>query len=173
METGQFLISLLKANRSMVRKAMDGLSDAELASRPTDDTNSMLWLLWHISRVEDGIVSELNGSPLLWAQGWAEKCDVTAPEEGIGFGHKAEELAAFRVGSTDALKEYFGATEKKLAAFLETLNPEDLDRQVPAMMGEGTVDLAAPLRILINEALVHGGQMAYLRGLHKGMGWYF
>ena len=44
----------------MVRKALDGLSDEEVATRPNAECNSMAWLLWHLSRAEDGIVSSLG-----------------------------------------------------------------------------------------------------------------
>ena len=173
MEANEFLTKMLKANRSMVRKALDGLSDEEVAKRPNSECNSMAWLLWHIARVEDSLVSAMDGSGELWADGWAEKCGISAETEGMGFGHKAEDLESFSVGSVEALKEYFGRTEKKVADYLASLSPEDLDKQVPAVMGEGTVALARHVQILVNEALVHGGQIAYLRGLHKGLGWYF
>ena len=107
------------------------------------------------------------------ADGWAEKCGISAETKGMGFGHKAEDLDSFGVGSVDALKEYFGQTEKKVADYLASLTPEDLDKQVPSMMGDGTVPLANIVQVIVNEAMVHGGQIAYLRGLHKGLGWYF
>ena len=173
MDAGELLTRMLKANRSMVRKAFDGLSDEEVSKRPSADCNSMAWLLWHLCRVEDGFISSLEGSKELWEEGWAEKCGISEETEGMGYGHKSGDLETFRVGSVEALKEYFGETEKKAANYLASLTPEDLDRQVPAMMGDGTVPVAAHIQIMVNEALVHGGQIAYLRGLHKGMGWYF
>ena len=122
-----------------MRKAFDGLSDEEVSRRPGADCNSMAWLLWHLCRVEDGFISSLDGSKELWEEGWSEKCGISEETEGMGYGHKAGDLETFRVGSVDALKEYFGETEKKVAGYLASLSPEDLDRQAPAMMGEGTV----------------------------------
>ena len=173
MDASELVTKLLKGNRSMVRKAFDGLSDEEVSKRPSGDCNSMAWLLWHLCRVEDGFISALEGSEELWNQGWSEKCGISEETEGMGYGHKAGDLETFSVGSIDALKEYFGETEKRVAGYLASLSPEDLDREVPAMVGEGMVPVAAHLQILVNEALVHGGQIAYLRGMHKGMGWYF
>ena len=173
MEASELVTNLLKGNRSMVRKALDGLSYEEVSKRPNAECNSMAWLLWHLARAEDGIVSGLDGSVELWADGWAEKCGIPAETEGMGFGHKAEDLESFGVGSVDALKEYFGQTEKKVADYLASLSPEDLDKQVPSMMGDGTVPLANIVQVLVNEAMVHGGQIAYLRGLHKGLGWFY
>ena len=62
MEASELVTNLLKGNRSMVRKALDGLSDEEVATRPNSECNSMAWLLWHLCRAEDGIVSGLDGS---------------------------------------------------------------------------------------------------------------
>ena len=173
MEANELLTNLLKGNRSMVRKALDGLSDKEVATRPNSECNSMAWLLWHLSRAEDGLVSSLDGSAELWNDGWAEKCGISAETKGMGFGHKAEDLESFGVGSVDALKEYFGQTEKKVADYLASLSSEDLDKQVPSMMGDGTVPLGNIVQVIVNEAMVHGGQIAYLRGLHKGLGWFY
>ena len=66
MEANELVTNLLKGNRSMVRKALDGLSDEEVATRPNTECNSMAWLLWHLARAEDGIVSGLDGSGELW-----------------------------------------------------------------------------------------------------------
>ena len=48
MEANELVTNLLKGNRSMVRKALDGLSDEEVATRPNTECNSMAWLLWHL-----------------------------------------------------------------------------------------------------------------------------
>ena len=69
----------------------------------------------------------MDGSKELWEEGWSEKCGISEETEGMGYGHKAGDLETFRVGSVDALKEYFGETEKKLAGYLASLSPEDLD----------------------------------------------
>ena len=50
MEANELVTMMLKGNRSMVRKALDGLSDEEVAKRPNAECNSMAWLLWHLSR---------------------------------------------------------------------------------------------------------------------------
>ena len=84
MEANELLTNLLKGNRSMVRKALDGLSDEEVATRPNTECNSMAWLLWHLARAEDGIVSSLDGSGELWADGWAEKCGISCGNRGYG-----------------------------------------------------------------------------------------
>ena len=173
MEATAVLMNLMKGNRGMVEKALEGLSSEELAKRPSDDCNSIGWLVWHMARAEDGLVSAVDGSPQLWTKGWAEKCGMKSIGDASGFGHGAEELAAFQVPSDDALKGYWSAAERKTNDYFKSLSPQDLDKQVPSLASEGTTPLASYLQLIVNEVLVHGGQVAYLRGLHRGLGWYF
>jgi len=41
---------------NMMNLALQGLSDADLLKRPSDQCNPMGWLLWHQARAEDAIV---------------------------------------------------------------------------------------------------------------------
>ncbi len=172
MEATEVLTQILDHNKEMVEKAIDGLTDKELSRRPTDHCNSIGWLLWHMARAEDGLVSGAQKSPELWTeQGWHEKFGME-PEDS-GFQHKSEQLAAFKAPPLDDLKAYWAATEQKARECLKSLRPEDLDRQVPSFIGEGTIPLVTFLNYLVHEVVVHGGQIAYLRGMYKGMGWYY
>ncbi|MFQ5934743.1 MAG: DinB family protein [Dehalococcoidia bacterium] len=172
MEATEVLSQLLNQNREMIEKALDGLTEEELYKQPSDQCNSIAWLTWHIARAQDGLISGIQQSPELWTeQGWNEKFGMSEDES--GYQHGPEQMASFRAPSIDDLKAYWDASNEKASNYITSLKPEDLDRQVPSMMGEGTTPLATYLGITVNEALVHGGQIAYLRGLHRGMGWYF
>ena len=41
----------------MVHKALEGLTPEELARRPTEESNSIGWLMWHTARDEDYLIS--------------------------------------------------------------------------------------------------------------------
>jgi len=173
VDAPQVLINLLDGNRDMVQKALDGLTPQELAKRPTDQCNSVGWLVWHIARAEDALVSAANKSPQLWVKdGWAQKFGMPADAENSGFGHGAKDLASFKAPSAEVLKGYWAAAENKARDYIRSLKPQDLDKQLPSLMGQGTMSLAAYVQIIVNEAIAHGGQVAYLRGLHRGIGWY-
>ena len=55
-----------------------------------------------------------------------------------------------------------------------SLSSEDLEKRVvflpTALRQEHTLGTA--LGQLVLESAAHGGQIAYLRGFHRGMGWY-
>ena len=172
MEAGEVLTNLLKQNGEMIEMALDGLSEEELYKQPNDQCNSIGWLVWHIARAEDGLISGLNQSPELWTQqGWNEKFGMGGEES--GYGHGPKEMAAFRAPSIDDLKSYSKAAAEKASSYIGSLSAADMDKQVPAMDGQGNTAQASLLGVVVTEALVHGGQVAYVRGLQKGMGWYF
>ena len=71
---------------NFVKPALQGLSDADITKRPTDQCNSIGWLLWHQTRVEDAILSNVSGRPQAWIEGkWHEKFGMPA-NTGVGAG---------------------------------------------------------------------------------------
>ena len=46
-------IFALQRNWDMVSTAVDGVEDETLKQMPNDESNSMAWLVWHMTRVED------------------------------------------------------------------------------------------------------------------------
>ena len=57
-----------------VHAAVEGLSEEQLAFRVDADANSIGWLVWHLSRVQDDHVAGVAGFEQVWtAQGWAER----------------------------------------------------------------------------------------------------
>ena len=51
---------------TFVHPALQGLSDADLVKRPSDQCNPIGWLLWHQTRVEDAILSHISVLPQAW-----------------------------------------------------------------------------------------------------------
>ena len=45
-----------------VERAVDGLSEDQLAARPAAGANTLAWLAWHIARGQDVQIAELAGS---------------------------------------------------------------------------------------------------------------
>jgi len=62
------ILSALERNWEMVDGTLAGLDDAILARRPTDQCNSIAWLLWHMTRVlstwTEILVCFKQGSPV-------------------------------------------------------------------------------------------------------------
>ena len=57
-----------------LKRAIEGLTPAEIRWQPTLHTNHVAWLVWHMARVEDGWVSRLRRDATVWqADGWADR----------------------------------------------------------------------------------------------------
>ena len=54
---------------------------------------------------------------------------------------------------------------------IQSLSVSDLERQI-TVPPRPTASLGSFLGVLVFDNCVHGGQIAYLRGYYKGMGWF-
>ena len=95
----------------------------------------------------------------------------TEPTES-GQGWDAERVAAWQAPSRDVLLGYYEAVKKAAREYLKPLPAQDLERQVPMGTPPNTAPIADALGVLVFDNLVHGGQIAYLRGYYRGMGWF-
>ena len=53
MNGAKILSGMLEMSDGLVRRALEGLGDADLIKRPSDQDNTIGWLIWHKTRVED------------------------------------------------------------------------------------------------------------------------
>ena len=71
MDCKDLVIDGLGRVEESMRVALEGLSAEQLAFKPGEYANSIGWLAWHLTRVEDDHVSELAGRPQAWIEeGW-------------------------------------------------------------------------------------------------------
>ena len=61
MNTNETFIDAFGRIRELVHTISDGLDADALAFRPDAEANSIGWLVWHLTRVQDDHVSEIAG----------------------------------------------------------------------------------------------------------------
>jgi hypothetical protein len=151
--------------REVVHGAAGGLTPAQLAYRPAEEANSIAWLVWHLTRIQDDHVADAAGTGQVWTEdGWAERFGLPFDVLDTGYGHTSEEVAAVRVGSADLLTGYHDAVHDRTAEYVSGLTDGDLDRVVDRSW-DPPVTLAVRLVSVISDDLQHAGQAAYVRGL--------
>src|SRR6516165_12236121 len=97
MDCKDLIIDGLNRVDEDLRRGLDGLSADQLAFRPSENANSIAWLAWHLTRVEDDHVSELAGRPQAWIEaGWHARFGRAADPSDTGFGNRAQDVAALR-----------------------------------------------------------------------------
>ena len=171
MHLRDFVNGCLDQQFNAMVRSVDGLSEAEINWAPTPECSSIGFLVWHYGRTLDRWVhSRLQNATQLWQQGWAERLghgDIGADDTGYGYG--PEQLAAFRTPVHTSLLEYCEATLESARVFLDGLTEDDFDATEVINPRGGTMTLANMCQQLLWEFNQHGGQIAYLRGMQRGL----
>ena len=167
-------IFALQRNWDMVSTAVAGVDDATLASMPNDQSNSIAWLVWHMTRVADRFIhSRFQDTGQLWTDGgWADNFGMPADPDEFGIGWSAEQVANWHCPSRETLMGYYDAVNNASRDYISALDGDGMSRQVPAAAPGTTMSVGDALGILVWDNIVHGGQVAYIRGYFEGMGWH-
>jgi len=165
MHAKDILIDGYSRIQEEVHAAVDGLGPEELNHRPSDDANSIAWLVWHLTRVQDDHIADVAGLDQVWlAQDWAKRLDLGLPQRDFGYGHDSAQVAKVRVDSPDLLTGYYDAVHEQTLEFLRGLTAKDFDRVVDEGW-DPPVTLGVRLVSVLSDDLQHVGQAAYVRGL--------
>ena len=165
MTTAELLADAFGRIREVVHHVADGLSPDQLAFRPQPDANSIAWLIWHLTRVQDDHVADAAGTEQVWtAGGWSERFGLPFDEIETGWGQNAEAVGAVRIRSAELLTEYHDAVYQGTLEFVRSVTDSDLDRVVDDGW-DPPVTLGVRLVSVVSDDLQHAGQAAYLRGL--------
>ena len=164
MRTDEVLTAAFDNIAGVVDAAVDGLTTDQLAQSPAPGTNSIAWLVWHLTRVQDDHVAEVAGHEQVYtADGWARRFDLPFPDEAHGYGMSTEDAAKVRADA-ELLVGYHHAVSAKTKDYLATLSDADLDRVVDEDW-DPPVTLGVRLVSVVTDDLQHAGQAAYVRGL--------
>jgi hypothetical protein len=168
MDVAPLLLELYERVPPLARSAVQGLDADQLAQRPAPNANSIGWLIWHLTRVQDHHIAEILDQEQIWVSGdWAQQLSLRPDPSNTGYGHSPEDVAAVRPSGPVILLEYLDAVDERARAMLHRVTPVELDRVVdrrwnpPVTMGVRLISIA-------DDSLQHAGQAAYVRGLLFG-----
>lgn len=163
MDVGMVLADGLTRIQENVEQVLDGVGDA-LTWQPDPEANSIAWLVWHLTRVQDDHVAAVVGAEQAWtADGWEERFALPLETRDIGYGHTPEQVRTVRA-TPDLLLGYHRAVSARSIAWVPTLTTTDLDRIVDERW-DPPVSLGVRLVSVLDDDTQHIGQAAYLRGL--------
>lgn len=166
MRVDELLVEGFGRLPDLVKGAVEGLSAEQLWWAPAPGANTIGWLVWHLTRVQDEHVTELiDGAEQLWVSGdHAKRFGLRADPDDTGYGHTAEQVQAVRPDGPEALIGYFEAVSERTVEWLGTLTEQDLDRIVDERW-DPPVTLGVRLVSVLDDDTQHAGQAAYVRGL--------
>jgi hypothetical protein len=165
MRTDELLADGFGRVQGLVHRVLSGLPDELLGRRLDPGANSIAWLVWHLTRIQDDHVADVAGSEQVWtASGWYERFDLPFGPEETGFGQGQGDVAALGGASGALLREYYDEVHDQTAVFLRTLTDGDLDRVVDTRW-DPPVTLGVRLVSVVSDDLQHAGQAALVRGV--------
>jgi uncharacterized damage-inducible protein DinB len=151
--------------RDTVRRAAGGLSEEELSARVDPDANSIAWLVWHLTRVQDDHIADVAGTEQVWtAEGWVDRFGLPFAPDETGYAQSSAEVGQVAGVSSELLVGYHEAVYAATVAYLRSLAEGDLDRVVDTNWNP-PVTLAVRLVSVVSDDLQHAGQASFVRGI--------
>jgi hypothetical protein len=144
---------------------VSGLSVPELLWRPDPGSNSVAWLVWHLTRVQDDHVAAVGAVEQVWtANGWVERFALPYAAEDTGWSHTSDQVGAFTLEDPELLTGYQAAVHELTMLVLDRETEQTLDRVVDPHW-DPPVTAVVRLVSVVDDLAQHTGQAAYLRGL--------
>jgi uncharacterized damage-inducible protein DinB len=164
MNTSELLIDAHSRIQEVVHDVVEGVDDKTLAKRPGETANSIAWLVWHLTRVQDDHVAHLANVAQAWtAEGWYDRFGLPFGVKEHGYGHSSAEVAQVRAAS-ELLVGYHDAVHRLTLSYVQGIEANELDRIVDRRW-DPPVTAGVRLVSVIGDTLQHAGQAAYVRGL--------
>jgi uncharacterized protein DUF664 len=156
-----------------VREYVEGIcgavSDEQVTWRPDPESNSMAWLIWHLTRIQDDHICGITGQEQVWTRdGWYDRFGVPFDPADTGYGHRPEDVAKV-MASPDLLDGYHAAVHDLTIQYVDGITSDELARVVDENWDP---PVTASVRILsiLGDCLAHLGQADYVRGLAERAG---
>ena len=165
MTIGELLAEAFGRIHGVVLGTVRGLSEDQLAFRPDGRGNSIAWLVWHLTRIQDDHVAAVAHAEQAWtALDWEGRFGLPFDAAATGYGHRPDDVAAVQVRSGELLTGYYDAVHDHTIRFVEGLADDDLDRVVDESWTP-PVTLGVRLVSVIADNLQHAGQAEFVRGV--------
>ncbi|MFI1395849.1 DUF664 domain-containing protein [Streptomyces sp. NPDC020681] len=164
MNSADLLTDAFQRIQEAVHGAVQGLSADDLNARLDEGANSIAWLVWHLTRIQDDHVAGALGAEQVWfAQDWSGRFELPFPRGATGYGHSSRQVEAVRVDSAELLLGYHDAVHEQTLRLIGGLDDGALDRVVDESWSP-PVTLGVRLISVISDDLQHAGQAAFVRG---------
>jgi Protein of unknown function (DUF664) len=165
--SADLLVDAFGRIREVVHQVVDRLTPEQLAFRVDPQANSIAWLVWHLTRIQDDHVADAAQVQQVWtSQGWVERFGLPFHPLATGYGHRADEVAAVQVASGELLVGYHDGVWQQTTRYVAGLGEADLARIVDRSW-DPPVSLGVRLVSVIADDLQHAGQAAFVRGVLK------
>lgn len=167
--SAEVLLDAFGRIRDEVEAVLDGISQDSLVWRADPSCNTIAWLIWHLTRVQDDHFAGAFDRQQVWhEEGWETRFGLPFPSDAHGYGQSPEEVGQVQ-SSAELLRGYQESVYRRTVELLGGLGDSDLDRVVDERW-DPPVTLAVRIVSVIADELQHVGQAAIIRGIAERTG---
>jgi hypothetical protein len=164
MNTSAVFLDAFGRIRQLVRQSVEGAEPADLSYRPEPGANSIAWLAWHLTRVQDEHLSDIAGLDQAWITGgWHQRFGMEPDPQNTGYGHGPDQVSAIPPDG-GLLLSHHEAVADRTTEYVRTVDDLELDRIIDRSFNP-PVTVGVRLVSVISDNLQHAGQARYLRGI--------
>lgn len=125
---------------SLQDEVMTGLTEVQIKKVPRPGQNSIVWLLWHITRIEDMTINTLAlDQSQVWTADWAARLCFPLPDCGASMDdndvHEFSQMISVRT-----ILEYRAAVGRRTRETVRQLSAEQTKEIVPTEIVQKLVD---------------------------------
>src|SRR5262245_40583992 len=134
MDGRQFFLQQYDFLRSVIEgMVLNGLNDAQLRQHPQEGQNSLAWLVWHVARWEDFMMTILDPEQrqLFDRQDWMGRMRLTRRDAGTAMTFEEAAALSAQIELTE-LRAYWDAVGQRTRVVAMTVDPQLLDAPVDA-----------------------------------------
>lgn len=161
---GALLVDAFTRVHELVGGLTDELTDEVATYRPDAEANTIAWLLWHLTRIQDDHVAGLAGVEQAWSS-WREKFGLPFDPDETGYGQTPDEVGQVRVPA-ELLAGYHADVHALTLRYLERVDAAELERVVDTRW-DPPVTAGVRLVSVLGDTHQHLGQAAYVAGLAR------
>lgn len=165
MRSADVLVDAFGRIHEAVHRVVDGLTPEDLGFRVDSEANTIAWLVWHLTRIQDDHIAGAAQTEQAWLSGgWRERFDLPFDRMATGYGQRADDVNAVQVQSGDLLLGYHDAVYEQTVRYVRGLTDDDLARIVDASWTPPVTQGVRLVSVLADD-LQHVGQAAFVRGI--------
>ena len=168
MTSAELLADAFGRVRDVVHDAVKDLTADQLSRRVNDEANSIAWLVWHLTRIQDDHVAGITGAEQVWtAQDWCSASPSPSTSATPGTG-----TACSRWRPSSPARSPCAATTMRVYDSTVQIRGESHRRRPRSRRGTRNGILAVTMGVrlvsVINDDMQHAGQAAFARGVLFG-----
>lgn len=162
----ELLVDSFTRVKDLVEGLTHGLSPELATWRADEEANSIAWLLWHLTRIQDDHLAGIAGDDQVWPR-WRDRFGLPFGPWATGYGQSADEAAEVQVPG-ELLAGYHADVHELTMRYLDRIGTGAAGAELARVVDDAwkpPVTASTRLVSVLGDTLQHLGQAGYVKGL--------